>query len=128
MEFKSKYWDTDIQKLYDNPWGYDEIDVFINEAKEILNPLFEGLMKYNMKFTNSENSLRKAIWMLEVDIVDGLRECLWLLENKNHSLCLRLFRDIREDLDMIRLLINFDPHKKYLKKWYKNKVIMKGKV
>lgn len=120
-------WGRDPREAYRNPYEYKSQDQFVREAKKILDKLFSELLKYSMKFKRDDTSIKKAIWMLQIDAVDSLRDCLVLLKQKKHRVAGRLFRDVMETLDLAAFFSsNTIKSNKCLKKWYKDEVIPHG--
>jgi hypothetical protein len=120
-------WNRDLQEAYHNPYEYKAQDQFTREAKKILEELFSELLKYSMKFKIDDTSIKKAVWMLQIDAVDSLRDCLMLIKKNNHRVAGRLFRDVMETLDLAAFFsVNTMKSNKELKKWYNDEVIPHG--
>lgn len=122
-------WGRNPQEAFDNPYEYDAQDQFVREAEAFLRRMTEALDSYNMKFTRDDNGLKKATWMLLQDIVDSLYECLALIKEKRHRIAARLFRDVVESLDLIKLFHSgTERASRTLEKWYENEVISHSKA
>ena len=93
-------WGRNPREAYRNPYEYKAQDQFVREAEKIINKLFSELLKYAMKFKRDDTSIKKAIWMLQIDAVDSLQDFLILMKQKNHRVAGRLFRDVMETLDL----------------------------
>lgn len=90
----------------------------------ILDEIFKHYDKFQTKFHLDDNSVEKAIWMLHLDAIDTLRDCIALLRQKKHRIVGKLFRDIIEVLDLSMLFWEErDKGSPNLKKWYDNKII-----
>lgn len=117
-------WWRDIQEAYENPYEYEAQNQFSREAKKLLELIFDLLLNLPFEFTRDDRSSEKAIWMLSIDAVDSLRDCLKLIDNKEHRLASRLFRDVVETMDLASYFSSDDEKKqKHLDDWYDNKVI-----
>ena len=117
-------WGRDPQEAFNNPYEYKAQEQFIREAKAFLLKMVSVLDTYNMKFGRDDVGLTKATWMLLVDLIDSLSECLTLIEEKRHRVAARLFRDAVETLDLLKLLHSgTSKASKTLEKWYENEVI-----
>lgn len=117
----SLVWGRHPQEAHDNPYEYGAQDQFIREAKELLNQLQIRLDCFTMRFHRDDRTLEKATWMLAVDLIDALQESLGLLEEKRHRIAFRLFRDIVESVDLLRVLHSATPlAEEALDLWYKN--------
>lgn len=122
-------WGRDPQEAFDNPYEYEAQEQFEREAKAFLLKMFELLNSYNMKFSRDDVGLTKATWMLLVDLIDSLYECLALIEEKRHRIAARLFRDVVETMDLLKLFhCGTDKASGELEKWYKNEVISHGEA
>jgi len=120
-------WDRDPREAYKNPYEYEAQNQFVREAEKILDKLFSELLKYSMKFKRDDNSIKKAIWMLQIDAVDSLRDCLILIKQKNHRIAGRLFRDVMETLDLAAFFSsNTTKSNEELQKWYNDEVVPHG--
>ena len=122
-------WGRDPQEAFDNPYEYDAQEQFVREAKVFLKRMTEALDGYNMKFNRDDVGLKKATWMLLQDLVDSLYECLVLIQEKRHRVAARLFRDVVETLDLLKLFHSgTEKASRTLEKWYENEVISHGKA
>ena len=118
-------WGRNPREAYRNPYEYKAQDQFVREAEKIINKLFSELLKYSMKFKRDDTSIKKAIWMLQIDAVDSLQDFLILMKQKNHRVAGRLLRDVMETLDLAAFFSsNTIKSNKCLKKWYKDEVIL----
>ena len=113
----SIFWDLSVKQAWDHPYEYKEKILFLKEAERLLCFIYEEYNKFNLKFHIDDKSLKKAVWMLHLDAIDTLKDCLYLLENKKHRLVGKMFRDVKETLD-IALLFIAEP--KYKKDWFEN--------
>jgi hypothetical protein len=118
---KSKIWCQKIDEVIANPYDYENQKIFIKEAKSLLNKAYKLYEVYQLKFHIDNRSLNKCIWMLQVDALDTLRDCFYLIEKKKHRLVGKMFRDVVEVLDIARL-IKEKPNG-HLNKWYGNNII-----
>jgi hypothetical protein len=117
-------WYRHPEEAYQNPYEYDAQAQFSREAHVLLEKLYDGLNSYLMKFGAAEESLEKAVWMLQIDALDALRDALELLDNKRHRPAGRLFRDVVETMDLAAYFCSATPESKSsLAKWYKNEII-----
>lgn len=119
-------WDRDPQEALDNPYEYNAQKQFQREANILFENLSKRILKKN-KFYINDRSLEKATGMLQIDALFTFKSCLDLLENDNHKLTGKLFRDILESVHLVELF-NADTDKsiKALESWYRDEVIMHG--
>jgi len=121
-------WGRDPREAYKNPYEYEAQNQFVREAQKIIDKLFSELLKYSMKFKRDDTSIKKAIWMLQIDAVDSLRDCLILMKQKRHRVAGRLFRDVMETLDLAAFFSS-DTTKsnEELRKWYSDEIVSHSK-
>ncbi len=117
-------WNRHPEEAYQNPYEYDAQEQFVREARKLLESLFASYDRFNLTFQADDRSLRKSIWMLQIDALDSLRDCLESLTSKKHRIAGRLFRDVIETLDLAAYLHCSSPAaQSKLRKWYENEVI-----
>jgi len=123
-EIKSGLWTQKFKDVVKYPYDYESQELFLKEASSILNKVFKYYDKYFLKFRLNERSKEKAIWMLHMDALDTLRDCVFLLDKKKHRTVGKLFRDITEVLDLATLFWwECKKHPTNLNKWYDNEII-----
>jgi hypothetical protein len=117
-------WNRHPEEAYLNPYEYDAQEQFVREARKLLKSLFVFYDRFNLTFSCDDRSLRKSIWMLQIDALDSLRDCLEALTLKKHRTAGRLFRDVIETLDLAAYLHSGSPAAQVnLQKWYDDEVI-----
>lgn len=117
-------WERDPQEAYQNPYEYEAQDQFYREASELLRLLFVHMTKKSGTYIRDDQTAEKAIWMLSLDSLESLMDCLDLLRDKKHRIAGRLFRDAVETMDIASYFNSNDVKKdKHLKDWYNDKVI-----
>ncbi|MEN6511779.1 MAG: hypothetical protein ABFD00_08105 [Chloroherpetonaceae bacterium] len=109
-------WRQELNEVVANPYDYESRKLFIEEASSLLDIIYKLYDAYNLKFHIDDESLNKCIWMLHLDALDTLRDCLFLLKNNKHRIPGKMFRDITESLDLSYLIKN--KPEEYLKKWF----------
>jgi hypothetical protein len=117
-------WQRDPDEAYHNPYEYDAQKQFLSEAKTILNGVRKMLNEYDMKFHKDDESLKKAIWLLQTDALCSLKDATDGLAERKHRPAVRLFRDVLETLDMAKYFhAQSGQSNRDLVKWYNNEVI-----
>lgn len=96
----SIYWGRDPQEATDEPFDYEAQVQFSREAGKILSGFTRELQKYSLLFSVDDVSPEKAIWMLQNDALDSLKDILKSLQEKKHRIAGKLFRDVTETLDL----------------------------
>ena len=119
---KSRFWHQALDDVVKNPYDYENQILFIKESKSLLNRIYKLYDSYQLKFHLDNKSLEKCVWMLQIDALDTLRDCLYLVEKKKHRLIGKMFRDVVETLDVAHLIK--EKQDKYLVKWYDNEIIL----
>ncbi len=121
---KSFIWNRSPQEAHKNPYEYEAQEQFMREASKVLRAIKVQLEKFNREFTRDDKSLKKAIWMLQIDATDSLLECLELLIAMRHKIAVRLIRDTVEVLDLAAFFHNeSERSKNLLIKWYDNETV-----
>lgn len=117
-------WERDPQEAYQNPYEYEAQDQFYREASKLLQFLFDHMMQRSGTYTRDDRSSEKAIWMLFLDSLESLKDCLELLKDKKHRIAGRLLRDAAETMDTASYFCSNDTKRnKYLNDWYNDKVV-----
>jgi hypothetical protein len=123
-EMKSKLWTQKYEDVKKYPYDYESQELFLKEALSVLDEVFKHYDKFQLKFHLDERSVEKAIWMLHLDALDTLRDCVVLLKQKKHRIVGKLFRDVTEVIDLATLFWwERDNGSENLIKWYDDKVI-----
>ena len=117
-------WDRDPSEAFSEPYEYGAQEQFAREATSVVRKLRKHYSRRDRCFGRDEESVEKAIWMLQVDALDALTDALDLIKDKRHRLAVRLFRDAVETMDAsLYFFHGGDKTKVNLAKWYKNEVI-----
>jgi hypothetical protein len=117
-------WGRDPQEAIEEPYEYEGQDQFVREAKALLRRLYVLLNSDRHEYTLSDTSREKASWLLAMDALDALRDCLAALTRKEHRVAGRLFRDVTETMDLAAFFMSDDPRsEKHLKLWYADKIV-----
>lgn len=120
----SQVWDRDAQEAFDNPYEYAVQDQFVREASSLLLIFYRLMNDHRLTFRRDDRSVEKAIWMLQMDALDSLRDCLKSLVRKNHRVAGKLFRDIVETLDLAAYFASRSKESNdNLDKWYRDEII-----
>jgi len=121
----SKIWLNSLEDIQKSPYDYTERDKFKKEAKDFLGKLYPVFVeKYNLKFHKNDRSVEKAIYILQTDALDTLKECIDMIVNKKHRIVGKMFRDILEALDLAALFYGEGAGGKHLSDWYDGNVIL----
>jgi hypothetical protein len=117
-------WNRHPEEAYENPYEYAAQEQFVREARKLLDSLFVSYDRFNLTFSRDDRSLQKAIWMLQIDALDALRDGLETVTAKQHRIAGRLFRDVIETLDLAAYLQSGTPAaQRNLRKWYQDEVV-----
>lgn len=121
---KSKLWAWNYGAVRKALYDYESQKLFLTEALCVLDKTFEYYDKFQLKFGIDEESVEKAIWMLHLDALDTLRDCLLLLQQRRYRIVGKMFRDVTETLDLATLFWwESDSGSKHIKDWYVDKVV-----
>ena len=117
-------WGRDPQEAIEEPYEYECQEQFSREATNIINDLLSHLEQYTMTFTRDDRSVQKAIWMLQNDALDSLRDILDSLKVRKHRIAGKLFRDVIESLNLAAYFQSaVSSSRKDLNDWYDDEVI-----
>ncbi|MFJ2713515.1 hypothetical protein ACIOZM_21930 [Pseudomonas sp. NPDC087346] len=117
-------WDRDTDDAWNEPYEYEGQEQFHREACQVLSLMKSHYAEKDMQFGRDEQSLEKAIWLIQIDALEALVDALKLTEEKRHRIASRLFRDAVETMDISAYFhLAGDRAKKDLDKWYRNEVI-----
>jgi len=120
----SKVWGRDPQEAFEQPFEYGIQDQFVREARNLFTQLYELLNSDQHGFSVEDRSRKKAVWLLAMDALDSLRECLEALVRKEHRVASKLFRNVMESMDLAAYFHGAsDKSKKSLDEWYDDEIV-----
>lgn len=120
----SLVWERDPREAYRNPYEYAAQEQFVREASKLLKSYYPLLNPKERRFTRDERSVEKAVWLLQMDALDSLRDCLSALERRNHRVAGKLFRSVIEPLDLAAYFHGRTTKTQQdLQRWYEDKWI-----
>jgi len=120
----SKLWTQALEEVKRSPYDHEPRNQFIKEARMLLNKIYKSFENYQLKFHKNDRSLKKAIWMLQIDALDTLRDSIELIDQKKHRIVGKMFRDVLEKLDLASLFYEKgESDRTYLEKWYDGEII-----
>lgn len=121
----SQVWGRDPQEAYEEPYEYGIQEQFVREAKAVLTRLYRLLNSRTREYSISDTSCKKAVWLLAMDALDSLRDCLSALVRREHRVAGKMFRDIVESLDLAGLFHAGSPRSVVLlEKWFADEVVL----
>lgn len=122
-------WGRHPQEAYDNPYEHEAQRQFLRECDALLREIIKRLRPHTLKYHRDEQSLGKATWLITMDLLASLLDCVALLKEARHRPVARVFRDAVEAIDVMRFLHADSPKaKSALKKWYGNETISHGEI
>jgi hypothetical protein len=115
----SLVWGRDPQEAFENPYEYGIQQQFTREAEEFLKRLYQVLNAERFHYHVNDTTLEKAMWLLAMDSLDSLRDCLIALGRSEHRIAGKLFRDVMESMDLASYFHSRTPKSsEALVKWY----------
>ena len=115
----SQVWGRDPQEAFEEPYEYGIQEQFNREARTLFIRLYELLNSDLYNFSVEDCSRDKAVWLLAMDALDSLRECLESLIRKEHRVAGKLFRDVMESMDLAAYFYHAThKNRAVLTKWY----------
>ncbi len=120
----SQVWGRDPQEAFEDPYEYEIQEQFAREAGTLLTRLYRILISDRFRYTVDDTSLSKAMWLLAMDALDSLRDCLIALDRKEHRIAGKLFRDVTESMDLSAYFNSGTVRSiSSLKRWYADEVV-----
>ena len=120
----SLVWNRDPQEAFENPYEYEAQEQFYREATSLVKKLYVCLNSEKHRYLRDEVSVKKAVWLLQMDALDSLFDCLDALKTKRHRVAGKLFRDIEETLDLAAFFSSETQKSNGLmKKWFNDEII-----
>ncbi len=120
----SQVWERDPQEAFENPYEYEIQDQFVREARSLFPRLYHLLNSDHHRYSVEDRSRQKAVWLLAMDALDSLRDCLKALTRKEHRIAGKLFRDVVENMDLAEYFHSgTDKSVSFLVKWYADKIV-----
>jgi len=124
LTLPSLVWGRDPQEAFEEPYEYGIQEQFAREAETLFLSLYRLLNSDVHSYSLSDTTREKAVWLLAMDALDALRDCLRALVRKDHRVAGRLFRDVVETMDLAKLFHTpGEKSERLLKKWYANEVV-----
>ncbi len=120
----SQVWGRDPQEAFEEPYEYEIQEQFAREAGTLLTRLYRLLNSDRFHFTVEDQSPIKAVWLLVMDALDSLRDCLIALGRKEHRIAGKLFRDVTESMDLAAYFHSGMPKSiSSLQRWYADEIV-----
>lgn len=117
-------WNRDPQEAFENPYEYEAQKQFYREATSLVKNLYVRLNSENHRYHRDEVSVKKAVWLLQMDALDSIFDCLDALKTKRHRVAGKLFRDIEETLDLAAFFSSETQKSNgFMKKWFNDEII-----
>ena len=122
----SQVWGRDPQEAFEEPYEYGIQDQFAREARSLLTRFYQFLNSDRHRYTIEEKSRQKAVWLLAMDALDSLHDCLKALTRKEHRVAGKLFRNVMESMDLAEFF-HSGKDKSKLDIWYADKFVAHSK-
>lgn len=120
----SLVWGRDPEEAFEEPYEYGIQEQFARESRALFSGLYALLNSDRYRYRVKERSREKAVWLLAMDSLDSLRDCLWALTQKEHRIAGKLFRDVMESMDLAEYFHSAtEKSTESLEKWYKDEII-----
>jgi hypothetical protein len=120
----SQVWGRDPQEAFEEPYEYEIQEQFSREAVSLLARLYRVLNSNQFRYAVEDQSPAKAVWLLAMDALDSLRDCLTTLGGKEHRIAGKLFRDVMESMDLAAYFHSGTPKSiSSLQQWYADEIV-----
>lgn len=111
-----------VEIAFTKGYEIEDIKIFNKECETFLFEILTESFLLKDKFSNIEDSLDKATWLILNDILSSNYDCLQNLKAGNIRMASRIFRDNMENMNIAEFL-NESGNTKFLKTWYKDEII-----
>jgi len=120
----SQVWGRDPQEAFEEPYEYGIQEQFVREAEALLTRLYMLLGSERHRYAVEDRSRQKAEWLLAMDALDSLRDCLKALGRKDHRVAGKLFRGVMECMDLAAFFHSgTEKSTRSLEKWYGDEIV-----
>jgi hypothetical protein len=120
----SQVWGRDPQEAFEEPYEYEIQEQFAREAGALLARLYRVLNSDRFRYPVADQSPAKAVWLLAMDALDSLRDCLTALGRKEHRIAGKLFRDVMESMDLAAYFHSGTPKStSAIQQWYTDEIV-----
>lgn len=119
---KSTIWKTDFIKAYQVGYSRNDIDSFISEAELLLRQLINHFKSLNGKYPADKKDKNLLVYLILNELINSLYDAVLALRNGNIRLTSRVFREVMECRDIIKL-VHSENGAKYVDKWFKDEYI-----
>jgi len=117
-------WGRDPQEAFEEPYEYGIQEQFAREAESILARFYQLLNSERNRYSVEDRSKEKAEWLLAMDSLDSLRDCLKALNRKEHRVAGKVFRNAMECMDLSAYFhSDTKKSKAFLKKSYEDRIV-----
>lgn len=119
---KSTIWKIDFIEAYKNGYSKSEIDLFITEAELLLRQLINHFKSLNGKYSADNKNKNLLVYLILSELIHSLYDAVLAIQNGNVRMTSRVFREVMECRDIIKL-VHSDNGEKYVDKWFKDEYI-----
>jgi hypothetical protein len=122
----SRIWELDPSEAYERPYEYRVQAQFMRELTALLPRLYALLNSEENRTVRDDQSPRQAVWLLQMEALDCLRESAIALDSKRHRVASALVRTTHEVLDLARYFCfagETSEGSRRLQGWYRDEII-----
>lgn len=119
---KSAIWKTNYIKAYKTGYSIIEIESFISEAELLLRQLINHFKSLNYSYSVDRKDKKLLTYLILNEMIHSLYDAVLALQNGNIRMTSRVFREVMECRDIIKL-IHSENGEKYVDKWFKDEYI-----
>lgn len=123
ITFSSPIWSETADMSRKHQYKHDDVALFLSEAKALLERIYDIYERSQLRFDRDERTLKKAMWMLDIECVVTLTDAVDLLHEKRHRVAGKMLRQALEAVDISSLFCAEGEHGVNLGKWYDNEIV-----
>ncbi|WP_282074104.1 hypothetical protein [Polaribacter atrinae] len=119
---KSTIWKIDFIEAYKSGYSKSEIESFITEAELLLRQLVNHFKSLNGRYSANKKDKNLLVYLILNELIHSLYDAVLAIQNGNIRMTSRVFREVMECRDIIKL-VHSENGEKYVDKWFKDEYI-----
>lgn len=119
---KSTIWKISFIEAYKSGYSKSEIEYFISEAELLLRQLINHFKSLNGMYSADKKDKNLLVYLILNELIYSLYDAVLAIQNGNIRMASRVFREVMECRDVIKL-VHSENGEKYMDKWFKDEYI-----
>jgi hypothetical protein len=122
LKMKSNIWKTDFGQAYKTGYSKKELKLFLSEAELLLRQFINHFRSLKGKYPMEKRDKELLVYLILNELFHSLYDAVQALEHGNIRPASRVFREVMECRDIIKLVYS-ENGEKYVDKWFKDEFI-----